>query len=86
MAPLPTFNRSTDPFPELISAEAIRTRVAELGAQITNDYAGHGEDLVLLAVLKGSVLFMAGLYSIGRGSGIVFRVSAGAWPKEPVPV
>lgn len=59
--PLP-WNRSPDPFAELISAEAIATRVAELGAQITRDYAAHaGTDIVVIGVLKGSVIFLADL-------------------------
>lgn len=59
----PAWNRETDPFVELISAEAITRRVAELGARITADYAGlgAGEDVVVLGVLKGSVIFMADL-------------------------
>ncbi len=61
MAIEPTFNRSDKPFPELISAQAIQQRVAELGAQITKDYAEHGADLILIGVLKGSVIFMADL-------------------------
>jgi hypoxanthine phosphoribosyltransferase len=60
--PPPAWNRSPAPFAELISAERIATRVAELGAQITRDYAGHaGADVVLVGVLKGSVLFLADL-------------------------
>ncbi len=58
--PLP-FNRPDNPFAELISAEAIATRVAELGAQITADYQAIGSELVLLGVLKGSFLFLADL-------------------------
>lgn len=44
----------------LIPAEAIASRVAELGAEITRDYAGC-DKLVLLGVLKGSLLFLADL-------------------------
>jgi hypoxanthine phosphoribosyltransferase len=44
---------------ELISAAKIATRVKELGAQITRDYAG--KELVLVGVLKGSFLFLADL-------------------------
>jgi hypoxanthine phosphoribosyltransferase len=59
---LPAWNRSGDPFAELISAEAIAARVAELGAQITRDYAAYaGADVVVLGVLKGSVIFLADL-------------------------
>lgn len=59
----PTWNRTADPFKELISAEAIAARVAELGAQITRDYAARGEtaDIVVVGVLKGSVIFLSDL-------------------------
>jgi hypoxanthine phosphoribosyltransferase len=59
----PAWNRSSEPFAELISAEAIATRVAELGAQITAEYAplAAAADVVVIGVLKGSVLFMADL-------------------------
>ena len=43
----------------LYSAEQIKERVAELGAEITGDYAAR--DLVLIGVLKGSCVFMADL-------------------------
>jgi hypoxanthine phosphoribosyltransferase len=42
---------------ELLSAEKIAARVRELGAQLSQDYAG--KDLVLLGILKGSVPFFA---------------------------
>jgi hypoxanthine phosphoribosyltransferase len=59
----PGWNRSTDPFVELISAAAIAGRVAELGAQITADYAPlvQSADVVVIGVLKGSVIFLADL-------------------------
>jgi hypoxanthine phosphoribosyltransferase len=59
----PPWNRPTEPFAELLSAEAIDKRVAELGAQITKDYAtrGQGADIVVIGVLKGSVIFLADL-------------------------
>jgi hypoxanthine phosphoribosyltransferase len=57
----PVFNRSPDPFVELISADAIAARVAELGARITADYRDVTGDVVVLGVLKGSVIFMADL-------------------------
>ncbi len=58
-----TWNRHPEPFAELISAEAIATRVAEIGAQITAEYAPliDKADVILLGVLKGSVIFMADL-------------------------
>ncbi len=45
----------------LISAEAIAAKVAEMGRAITHDYAACGEDLVLIAVMKGSVVFLSDL-------------------------
>ncbi len=59
----PAWNRSPEPFAELISAEAIATRVAELGAQITAEYGPLIEkaDVIVIAVLKGSVIFLADL-------------------------
>lgn len=43
----------------LITEQQIQRRVAELGRRITADFAG--EDLLIVAVLKGSVLFLADL-------------------------
>lgn len=43
----------------LYSSDEIRNRVADLGRSITTDYAGR--DLVLVAVLKGSAIFLADL-------------------------
>ena len=43
----------------LISEEEIQNRIAELGAQISQDYAG--QSVLLLGILKGSVIFMADL-------------------------
>jgi hypoxanthine phosphoribosyltransferase len=57
----PVWNRTPEPFEELISAEAIARRVAELGAQITADYRPTAGDVVVLGVLKGSIIFMADL-------------------------
>ena len=56
-----TWNRSPEPFSELISADEVAKRVRELGAQITSDYRGAKGDVVVLGVLKGSVIFMADL-------------------------
>jgi hypoxanthine phosphoribosyltransferase len=59
----PPWNRPEEPFAELISAEAIEKRCAELGAQITKDYTARaqGTDVVVIGVLKGSVIFLADL-------------------------
>ncbi|WP_251443539.1 hypoxanthine phosphoribosyltransferase [Veillonella intestinalis] len=43
----------------LILQEALQERVAELGKQISADYKG--EDVVLVCVLKGAVMFFADL-------------------------
>jgi len=48
-----------DPVGLYLSADDIRERVAELGAQISRDYAGRSP--LLVGVLKGSVLFLADL-------------------------
>jgi hypoxanthine phosphoribosyltransferase len=48
------------PLTTLIDAAAIDERVGELAAQISTDYEGKG-DLVLLGVLKGSFIFLADL-------------------------
>jgi hypoxanthine phosphoribosyltransferase len=46
----------------LYSAEQIAARIAELGAQLTSDYAG--KDLVLVGVLKGSCIFLADIMRV----------------------
>jgi hypoxanthine phosphoribosyltransferase len=43
----------------LIEPAALQRRIAELGEQISRDYAG--SDLLLIGVLKGAVFFMADL-------------------------
>jgi hypoxanthine phosphoribosyltransferase len=43
----------------LVDTEALRARIAELGAEISADY--EGRDLLLIGVLKGAVFFMADL-------------------------
>jgi hypoxanthine phosphoribosyltransferase len=43
----------------LYSEKQIKTRIRELGEQITRDY--DGKDLVLVSVLKGSCIFLADL-------------------------
>ena len=46
---------------EVLSQKQIHERTAELGAQITKDYAGLDGELVLVGILKGSFVFMADL-------------------------
>jgi hypoxanthine phosphoribosyltransferase len=43
----------------LVTSEALQSRVAELGAELSRDYAD--TDLLLVGVLKGAVFFMADL-------------------------
>jgi len=43
----------------VVSEEALRARIVELGAEITRDY--HGRAPLLVGVLKGAFLFMADL-------------------------
>ena len=43
----------------LIPSDKLQARIAELGAEVSNDYADR--DLLLLAVLKGSVVFLSDL-------------------------
>jgi hypoxanthine phosphoribosyltransferase len=43
----------------VVSAEALRQRIAELGAQITADYEGRAP--LLIGVLKGAMMFMTDL-------------------------
>lgn len=44
----------------LISQDQLRARVAELGAQISADYVGE-DDLLLICILKGGVMFLTDL-------------------------
>jgi len=43
----------------LVSSEDLQRRVAELGREVSRDYAGR--DLFMIGVLKGAVLFLADL-------------------------
>ncbi len=43
----------------LLSSEQVQARVAELGAQLADEYAGR--EPVLVSVLKGSIIFLADL-------------------------
>jgi hypoxanthine phosphoribosyltransferase len=43
----------------IVGTEDLQRRVAELGAEISRDYEGN--DLVMICVLKGAVVFMADL-------------------------
>lgn len=43
----------------LITQEQLQTRIAELGAEISRDYAG--QDLLLICILRGGVMFLTDL-------------------------
>lgn len=43
----------------LIPEDVLQQRIAELGAEISNDYAG--QDLVLICILRGGVMFLTDL-------------------------
>ena len=43
----------------LVSEEALQKRIAELGVELSRDYAG--QDLLLVCILRGGVLFLADL-------------------------
>ncbi len=44
----------------IVSEDKIQTRVVELAAQISQDYAGDGQ-LVIIGILKGAFIFLADL-------------------------
>jgi len=45
----------------MISEAELKSRVAELGRQITEQYRDSGSDMVLVGLLRGSFMFMADL-------------------------
>ncbi len=59
MNPAPTRTIHDDVEEILLSADELQARVAELGRQLSRDYAGR--DPVLVSVLKGSIVFLADL-------------------------
>jgi hypoxanthine phosphoribosyltransferase len=63
-AGVPTLGAHVDAFEQdiervLITADDLQSRIAEVGQQLTADYAGR--DLLLVGVLKGAFVFMADL-------------------------
>ena len=61
VSPDVTAETTSDPAlgPVVVSADAVATRVRELGAEITDDYAGRAP--LLVGVLKGAAMFMSDL-------------------------
>lgn len=45
----------------MISEEEVKTRIAELGREITEHYRNSGSEMVLVGLLRGSFMFMADL-------------------------
>ncbi len=45
----------------LIDAQTLQQRVAQLGAQITDDYAEMDGDIIMICILKGGVMFLTDL-------------------------
>ncbi len=54
-----------DPFIEVISKDTIERRVAELASEILNDLPN--DDVVVVSVLKGSLMFTKDLMAHLRG-------------------
>lgn len=46
---------------KMLTEDQIAARVAELGAQITKDFKDKEEDIIVVCLLKGSIIFMADL-------------------------
>jgi len=53
------YDMNSDISQVLVSEQELQAKVAELGAQISRDYAG--KNLLLVSILKGAVVFMADL-------------------------
>ena len=56
-----TYDMRDDLSEVLLTEETIHKRVRELGAQISKDYADCGENVVLVCILKGAVVFFSDL-------------------------
>lgn len=67
-------------FEVLLSAEQIKTRVAELGAQIAADYAG--KELILIGILKGACLFLADLMRATDSELVIEFMAVSSYGKE----
>lgn len=61
----------------LITAEEIAVRIKELGAQISQDY--QGEELVVVSVLNGAMLFTSDLVRYLDGNIILDSVAASSY-------
>ena len=66
----------------LITQEAMRARIRELGKQISQDY--QGKDLVVVGVLKGAYVFFADLVRVIQlPIEIDFIIATGTKKTEP---
>lgn len=66
----------------LLTEEQIQQRVAELGAQITDDY--EGEEVVLVCVLKGAVMFFADLARQVKGNVTLDFISCSSYGSSTI--
>ena len=64
----------------LFTAEEIQQRVAELGAQISADYAG--KDLALVCVLRGALVFLSDLLRVLPGATSVDFISIASYGSD----
>lgn len=67
-------------FEILLSAEQIKTRVIELGAQIARDYAD--QEVILIGILKGACLFLSDLMRAIDSKLIVEFMAVSSYGKE----
>ena len=68
----------------LVTQEAMRTRIRELGQQISQDY--QGKDLVVIGVLKGAYVFFADLVRVIQlPIQIDFLIATGTKKVGPLP-
>ena len=75
---------STDRLQALISSEQISDRIAELGAELSAHY--RGKNPLLVAILKGSYMFLADLSrAIGEPHQIDFVATAAYTGSETIP-
>src|ERR1700692_17750 len=67
----------------LISREEIAKRIVELGAEITRDFAG--QPVILVAVLKGSAIFLADLARQGNLDATFDFIGVSSYGNRPSP-
>ena len=68
----------------LLSADQIRQRIQELGAQIDRDYPG-GEPVYLIGVLKGACIFLADLARVIQAPARIEFIGIASYGKGRTP-